>query len=304
MKKNNIGVLITIILLLCICLPGAIYGTYMHYKLEALGGNANKDFYHEGKLYFYDNDILLGTYTCETTKCDYANNSIDNQEFENFNTEETPIELINKQYAFIQDGKKIVLYDVSRESAIIDYKEVKNYSVGIDSDYYLVKNISDQWGMIKVANNINVVIPNNYKYLGLLGNMSGNNQIDASKIIAQTENDWKLLNLQNNVIVSTNEMIVDYSDQFIVTNDGKNHIYNYGGTEILATYNISSVQLLENIAIAFVENNNSYFVYSSKNQNLIGTIPITTFEEINFTIENDMLVARADDKIIKTIALD
>ena len=71
MKKNNIGVLIIMIVLLIIALPAAIYGTYMHFQKDSLS-NKNKEFYYEGKLFFYDNDTLLGTYTCKSENCGYA----------------------------------------------------------------------------------------------------------------------------------------------------------------------------------------------------------------------------------------
>ena len=88
MKKNNIGVLITIILLLCIFVPAAAYGTYMHITNKTIDTNVNKDFYHEGKLYFYNGDTLIGKYICKTPECNYAKNSIKNDVFEVFNNEE------------------------------------------------------------------------------------------------------------------------------------------------------------------------------------------------------------------------
>jgi len=303
MKKNNIGVLISIIILLCVFLPGAIYGTYMHYKLEGLGGNVNKDFYHEGKLYFYDGDTLLGTYTCITKECGYAKNSVNNQDFEEFNMVEGEIKLINNRYAFIGDGEKVILYDVTTESKIIEYKEIKNYAVGIEGDYYLVKNLEDKWGMIKVNENISVAVQNNYKYLGLAKNITTNNKIDSNKLIAQTEEDWKLITNQNNIITSTKEMIVDYSDYFVVTSNDRNRLYTYGGIEVLGAYQISEIKLLDNLAIALISSNNTYYVYSANSNNLIGTIPATLDSETTFTIENDILVARANDNVVKTIAL-
>jgi len=300
MKKNNIGVLITIIILLCIFVPASIYGTYMHFISDSLDGNNNKDFYYNGKLYFYDGDTLLGKYTCVTEECGYAKNSINNQSFEDYNTEESEIGLINKHYAFISDGDKIVLYDVKTETSIITYKEIKNYSLGIENDYYFVKNTSDLWGMIKVADNINVAIPNNYQYLGLNGNLTEENKYEANRIIAQTQSEWQLLTDQNNIVTNIDKMIVDYSDYFIATDDNK--IYDYNSMPIFEQYQLSNIKLLNTLAIALI-NNNTYYVYDSKKSNIVGSIPVTSDGEYTFEIQNNMLLVSIDGSVLKTIAL-
>lgn len=303
MKKNKIGVLISIVFLLCIFLPGAIYGTYMHYKNEALGGNINKEFYYEGKLYFYNNDKLLGIYQCKTHNCNYAKNSIHNEEFEEFNKEETIIKTINNKYAFIEDGDKIVLFDIEKESSIIEYKEIKNYSIGIDGNYYLVKNNADLWGLIKVENSISVAIPNTYKYLGLTNKLSENNKLDASKLIAKTDSEWQLITKQNNIVLSSNELITDYSNYFVITSDSNKHIFNYSRENILGSYVVKDVQLFDSIAIAFIENINMYMIYSAKTNTLIGTVPNSLNNDITFAVENETLLIKENNETIKTIAL-
>ena len=301
MKKNNIGVLITIIILLCISLPGAIYGTYMHNKDKALGGNPNKEFYHEGKLFFYNLDKLLGTYTCETDKCGYAKNSINNQNFDNFNSEATEIKLINNHYAFIEDGEKIILYDVSTETKIIEYKEVKNYTIGIENDYYLVKNANNLWGMIKVADNVSVAIQNKYEYLGLKAKLNQNNKYDATRVIAKNAEGWKLITNDNNIVASSNSMIVDYSDYFIVTVDNK--LYDYNNNPIFDTYQLNNIKLIDRLAIAQV-NNGMYQVYDSKMSNTLGSISVQNIEQTTFEITNGSLIVKENGSIIKTIALN
>ncbi len=303
MKKNNIAALVTIILLLIVFLPGAIYGTYMHFKTSALGGNPNKEFYYNGKLHFYDGDKLIGIYNCETDNCGYATNYIaENQSFEEYNVLESEIKIINNHYAFIKDGEKIYLYDVLTNNKIIDYKAIKNYSFGINGNYYIIKNSSDKWGMIEIYNNIKVVIPFSYDYLGLTKNITENKFVSANKLIAKSNNNWQLITNQNGVIINTLEPIHNYSNNFVVTkNNNINYIYTYSGNKVLENYIITEVLLLDYLAIAKT-NTNYYLVYNANTNSVIKEYFINN-DKYDFKIENNNLVVTKNNTVLETIAL-
>lgn len=300
MKKNNIGVLITIILLLCIFIPASIYGTYMHITKGSIDTNTNKDFYHEGKLYFYNNNELIGKYTCKTPECGYAKNSIKNEIFEEFNKEEKEIEMINNHYAFIKDGESIILYDIKTESQIITYKEVKNYSEGIENNYYLVKNNNDLWGMIELSDNIRVAIPNNYTYLGLKNNMTPEGKYKADRVIAENASGWHILTDKNNIVTSTKDKIVDYSSYFVETSN--NEVYDYNNNLVFPNVNLSDITLIDRLAIALV-NNSVYYVYDSKTSSIIDTLPKIE-NNYEFDVTNDILTISNNGEALKTVALN
>lgn len=303
MKKNNIGVLITIIILLVIFVPCAIYGTYMNFKGGKFSDNPNREFYYNGELYFYDGEKLLGKYTCKTEDCGYATNYVDETyEFESFNKNASEIKIINNLYAFIKDGEEIILYNVASGMKIVSYKAVKNYSVGINNSYYLVKNTNDLWGMIQINENVSVGIPNSYSYLGLINNLN-DNLINEEKVIAKTEENWQILTNKNNSIFTTSEEIVSYTDNVVITKlDNSYHIFDYENNSLLNNYVINEIKLLEDLVIT-TTNNRLYVIYSTKNNSVIGTI-IKQSEDYNFVIENDNLVVSSNDNVIQTIALN
>jgi len=302
-KNNNIGVLIVIIILLIVFVPSAIYGTYHHFKNKALGGNPNKEFYHEGKLYFYNNDKLLGTYECVSDNCGYATNYVDsNYLFESFNKEKNEIKG-NDDFAFISDNNKVILYDIKKQTKIIEYKEVKNYSTGISGNYYILKNENDLWGIISVTNTVNLIIPFDYQYLGLKEKYDLNEELDASKIIAKRNEMWEIITLKEKQLVNVSYEIIDYSDDLVVTKADRVYIYDYNNNQVLSGYDLETARLLESLAIC-TTSNGFYVVFNAKTNKIIKTLPITNNGEYIFTIEENNLVINQNDQTIETIALN
>ena len=143
--KNKKSVLILNIVLLVIFVPLACIGTITHFKNGGTAGkkggsNPNKEFYYDGKLYFYDFNNLLGTYSCTNDLCNYAYNINDDKDYE-LNTlqvdETTQVKLANNKYAFIMDVPQssvsgsydnvdVNVYDVDNERVLTTLKGVKN----------------------------------------------------------------------------------------------------------------------------------------------------------------------------------
>lgn len=301
MKKNNIGVLITIIILLIVFIPGAIYGTYMHFANGSLEENPNKEFYFEGKLYFYQGEELLGTYTCITDNCEYEKNAIeDSHEIEAYNKTASEIEVVSERYAFIRDDNKVKFVDIKTGKAIIDYQAVKNYSVGIENDYYLIKNNEGLWGMMQITNKVEIVIPFQYNYLALANSFTSDGKIAASNIVALDETGWKIIDTSNNVLASIADEIKEYSSYFIINT--KNQVFDYNGNQILMGYTLDEIQLLDSLTIGLTSNN-IYVIYNAKTNTIISTLFKEKNSNYNFKIENNTLIISANNAVIKTIAL-
>lgn len=297
MKKNNIGVLIAIIILLCIFLPGAIYGTYMNLKKDTLGRNPNQEFYYNGKLHFYNKNKLLGIYTCETNNCGYVkNNASSEYEFEiDYNADD--IKVVTNNYAFIKDGTKILLYDVIKNMKIVEYKEIKYDPTNLGNDYFIVKNINNKWGVLQITNNVQVVIPFNYDYLGI-----ADNKETATKIVAKDTDGWKIIDLKNSMLFKSIEEITSFTEKYVITKINNTYsLYNYEGRKYLENYVLSEIKILDDIIIGL--QNNLYIIYNTKTYAAIGTIIKENNVEYSFEIKDNNLNVSANDAVIKTIAL-
>lgn len=301
MKKNNIGVLISIILLLIVFLPCAIYGTYMHLKNDAHGGNINKEFYYNGKLHFYDGNNLLSTYTCKTEKCGYSKNDITSTyEFESFNNSDTEITKINNKYAFVLDGSTNYLVDLNTGKSIVEYLAVKNYSKGITNNQYIVQNSNGLWGMLEISESIKITMPFEYKYLGLINETDSEGLIATNKIVAQKNNKWLVLNSANSILVENDNEIKNVYNKFIITTNNK--IYDYQNTQLLSEYNFNDIIVKDKIIIGL--SSEIYYIYNSATASIIGSLYKESNKTYDFIIKNDLLVIKADDMTIKTIALN
>lgn len=301
MKKNNIKVLISIILLLIVFLPCAVYGTYMHLRNDALGGNINKEFYYDGKLHFYDGNKLLSTYTCKTEKCGYSkNDATSSYEFEAINNDASEISKINNKYAFILDGESNYLIDLNTGKIIVEYVAIKNYSKGITGNQYIVKNNKGLWGMIQITDSAKITIPFEYEYLGLLNETETDGKVSVNKRIAKKDNKWLILNSANSILLETDNEIKSVSDKFVVTS--QNQVFDYSKNQILSEYALSEIQLLDNILIGLTSNN-VYVIYSGNTKNIIGTIFKEADKEYEFTIEGKELLVNSGGVTIKTVAI-
>ena len=165
-------------ILLAICSICAGWGFYMHdyFIKNPIPENKNKEFKFYNRLYFYDQSgNELGVYPCNFDYCDYAETTIDD-DIVNTNyykkATKSSTGLINNRYAFINDNlskgvDSIILYDVVNQKKVYDLSAVKTYSIGLDNDLFIVKDLEGKWGVVKLTNNAGTVIDIKYDYVGV-----------------------------------------------------------------------------------------------------------------------------------------
>ena len=190
MEKGNKGALIIIVILLIVFVPLAFLTAT--YKFKENKENEKKpvapslpEFYENGTLNFIEYNSLIGTYKCNNTNdsgfCGYAYEAIDDDNYVLDYYEDTYLDevgIINSKYTFLidtddtydqnnTDNKEVLLYDIEQGKIIGTYKAVKNYTIGLNGDYFIVKDANDLWGVIKLEDEIVIVIPFEYEYIGV-----------------------------------------------------------------------------------------------------------------------------------------
>lgn len=242
--KEDKGVLITIIVLLVIFLPLTILGYIEHNKME---NNYEHKLYYQGYLWFYDNDKLIGKYKCNNDMCNLATTTIKDDEYDKRNYRgdlEGTILPINNKYAFIKDGDKIILYDITTNGSLASYKSVNNYNTKIVDDTYIVEQENGKSGVLRFANGLESVIPFEYDFIGLTNNLSENNELIANYFLVKQDNAWFVIDNQNAIVSKKyQDEIIDYRifDQYIaiITNE-KIDIYNLDDDILKYSKNINT----------------------------------------------------------------
>ena len=234
MEKNK-WTLVTIIILLFVFIPCTIIG--MMKRFEEV--NKEHNFFYDGELYFYNNNELIGKYTCKTDKCDYA----EYREIDTGNLKKTS--LVNNKYALIKDGEIIYLYDIESNNIIIEYQELKAYSNPILNNSYITKS-KDKWGIISLSPSLLPVLINEYDDVYL--NYNINKQfVDLDNIIIKKEENYKILNKNEEIFSSLNK-IVECNDIMVVTllEDGTYKILNYDNQDYFSTDVITNYIIIDN----------------------------------------------------------
>ncbi len=312
--ENKKITLWVIIVLLIILAPITIFSTSMHFSRLAFEENKNHEFHYNGKLYFYKNDQLLGTYTCENPSgyCDYAiempndSYSLAEREIE----ESEKITTINDRYVFLIDtnssqveNANIILYDLSAERKIGEYKKVKDYQVGIDHDYYIIQNQNNLWGVFSLENDIVAEIPFQYNYIGLPDQIDEDTNKIESEIFATLKDEkWQLLT-DNETIFSTNEEIVTYNDKYVVLkNENFMSLVDYDEKIILN--NLKYINFY-NDYIIIISLNNEFYIYDiNQNQKISNSYFVNNIDDIDLKTENNELQIFVKDQLEQTIAIE
>lgn len=257
MEKNK-GTLLTIIILLLIFIPCTIAGMMKHFEED----NKKHEFYYNGKLHFYKNDTLIGTYACQNESCDYA----EYEEIDTGNIHKTS--LMNNKYAFIKDGDKIYLQDIESNLTIIEYEELKGYSIPIENNSFITKN-NDKWGIISLSPSLYPIVPNNYEeaYLNYNNQL---NEISVDRIIIKQDDYYKIIENNKEIFTSINK-IVEFNNELVVTilDDGSYEIVNYNNQDFFADDYINKYLILDNyLAVWNLDNMDFYSINSESDLTL------------------------------------
>ena len=244
--KNKKVPIIVYSLLLLIVLPLTIYSIYLHNEGYGIGKvrdrNVNKLFKFEGKLYFYDEGILVGTYTCKTTDCDYAVETIDDDnyvlDYYDDGTKDFVSGLFNNRYAFISDGGVTMLYDALDGMIVGEFNAVKNYTVGLAKQRFIVMSKDNLWGVIDLSGDFpNLIVSYQYNYIGLKKALDEDESLylQSGRFAAYDGANWKIINDKDTILsVNITEPIRNYDTNSIITlNNNIYRVYDYNQKRIL-----------------------------------------------------------------------
>ncbi|MBO5095952.1 MAG: hypothetical protein J6B98_03680 [Bacilli bacterium] len=287
MEKNK-GTLITIIILLLVFIPCTIFGMIKHFEDQ----NKNREFYFNGKLHFYNGEVLLGTYECKTEKCGYA-------EYEEIDTEKKiETTLINNQYAFIKDGNDLFVQDVTTNTKILDFEEIKSYSIPIENNSYIAKH-EGKWGVISLEPSILSVI--NYEYDDLYLNYNNTiNELSLEKVIVKEAENYKIIKDKEEVFSTTNQ-IVEFTDNLIITllEDGSYEIVDYDNKDYFSQDHIVRYLIIDNyLAIWTPYNLDLYSINEDSNTPVNYFTSYNAYAEIK--LEKDKINIYEYDEIVES----
>ena len=260
--------------------------------------NINKEFKFNNKLYFYDSENLLGTYSCKTSECDYAKSIIDDDNYSlkyYKKDNDTTIKLISKKYAFISDDNNIILFDVINNKVLNTFKAVKNYGININNNYYILKDLNDKWGVMKIDENTEIIIDFKYDFIGIHNELIENNTLLKSNLFAvKNVNGWKLIDdkgLDKSSYI-TNQ-IYDYNDKYIITKAG-NYYYINKLTGNLLMSNVFLYTKFVGDYIAVVDKDNDLYVFNPDTME-------AKSQKYKVSIIDEMAVEKTNDGIVISI---
>lgn len=277
-KKQKILVIVASILVLLIIIGGIV--------LLVVKANKKKDepkkeeekavvmadnfYYKDGKLYILDEDEKeIGTYECKnknSNSCYLAyNNYADKLDVpkilgEDGKTKTERVPVYNNDYIFVYDtpdadgmAKRIVLYSLSQKKELETYTDVKAY----DDDYVIVADKKDNYGLIKVNDEVTQVIEPSYENLYMIDK--------ADNLVAQKGNSYVVINKNNKVLskkIETSEELKYYSNKLIVTEElGKYTAYDYNAKMVVES---SGFMTTRDAYLFLINENNEMFIIDAE----------------------------------------
>ena len=271
--------LITIIVLLVIFLPMALFGTIKNFsttKSDVKDDNPNKEFKYNNKLYFYYNDKLLSTYECST--CTLATSSIDDINYHTNYYKSDDKELagvLNEYYGLFKENDNIILYNLVEKSS------------GMGVIFFDLSNSP---------------IPNVYEYITLPSHII-DNKLDTSKFIVKKDNMWSVISANKKVDVAPIiDEIVDFNDNYYITyaNDTY-HVYDRNNIEYLE--NLPKTNVYGVGKYIFVLNNNQLFIYENCLSPVIKIMELPNYNSIYFYQNNNKIDIMIDENLHETLEL-
>lgn len=254
---ENKASLIVIIVLLVVSVPATIYGfiNKIGTKKESATPvvNTNQNFYQDGVLNFYDFGTLLGTYNCKNTTgyCGWAYETVDDGDYSLHYYDDTSIDqytIINSRYAFIVDTNMtdeffrnagVILYDILDGKEIATYKAVKNYTIGLENNYFIVENKDGKWGVIELGSTgTNAIIPFEYDFIGVKDNVDNTtSRLVADVFVAQKDSSWYIIDTNGSELsTGFSGQIYLYENNVIAVRSNMNgsvSLYTYDGEVLL-----------------------------------------------------------------------
>lgn len=251
MKKNDF-VLPILLILLAFFLPCTIYAVNRHNNEDMEKGNPNHLPKVDDRLFFYDkNDELIGTYDCEDAYCEVAMTSVDDIENLHFNDDGHQLATSGSK-AVIQDGTLMYVYDLVSNTKVATLTAVKDYGIGLENNYLIVKNENGQYGLLDINSDmIAYIIPASYEFLGAIDKKTDDDKVDLKRIIAKQNGEYFLVDITGEKISNPSKYpIYTYDNNYVyhISDLGYYYIYDYEGTEMFEEM-ISELKVYDNCVV-------------------------------------------------------
>lgn len=307
MKKDK-PTFVFIIILCLISIPLAVYGTIIRKTTNKQTATQNDgDFYYKGTLNFYENNNLLGTYTCTIAsedKCGYATSYNDPEDnnvdtYKNGNVKN--YEILDSQYALIKDGDYNYLLAIKNHLKMATFNNVKFYNTKLKNNYVLVEDTKGKWGIMSL-NPVNLILNYSYDYLGLINDYD--TSLNTDYLIAKINGTYSIINSTgSNISTSFSNPIYSYSinSKVLAIKNGNGYsLYTFeGNTYLSGTY--PNVALSKNYVLT-IDSNKNLNIYKGGSTTAIYNTPLSTYQTIDLkeaTTGVDILI---DGQVFKTIA--
>ena len=316
-KKVQKGALILIIILLIIFVPLAGLGLYFRFSgpVESpVKENVGKEFFFDNKLWFYKEDgSLLGTYECTTKNCNYALNTVDDSNYglDSFESnEDERIKIIDNRYAILNDNEnseEAFVYDIVNNTSykMAAYVSAKDYGIGLADNMLIVKNSAQKYGVIKLADTIEIVLPFEYDFIGLKNEVNSEGKLATDYFITLKNGNWNLTDKNGATLtVDIADTIIDYTGTYIITKNNQEiyHLINYNNEAIL-TDDFANLSFIDKY-LSCTTVDNTFYLYDLANKKIASeTYDITANDEILTDVDtNNNVVISINDQVVETIS--
>ena len=306
-SDNDKKSLVVIIILLCLLAPAAIIGTIRHINNSNNTniGDENKghNFIFKDTLYFYQNDVLLGTYKCTT--CSIAKSTIDDVNYHTkyYKDGSSIIQpVLNSNYAIFEDNNLVNIYSIPTNSVITTYDSIKTYGIEEKNGIMLIEK-NGLWGTfnsINVTNKIDTV----YDYLACPNHIV-DGKLDMSRLIGKKLGEWVIIDSSGEQLVeSARGEIVDFNDKYYITYDNnKYYVFDYDNIEYLEFLDKLDISIIDNYYFILLDD--QIVVYTSFDSNPIKNVTIDeNINNITYKLNDNKYDVIVDEKVIQSIELD
>jgi len=311
--------LVVILFLLFLFVPLTAYGIFLNVSEKENNvqkENKNKDVFFDGKLWFYDEKgMLLGTYTCEHTYCDYGSSYENDKAYaiDYYKSDETVyLPIIKDQYVFIKDTEseeshEVFLHDIknNRSFKTNSYSSVKNYQIGLQNNLFIVENKNHMFGVLEVDPLPVLKLSATYDFIGIPSSQLENDKILTDYFIGLRNNEWMIVATNEAKLTSSiKEEIVTFTGEHVITRDTNEnyHIRNYQNTKILEE-DYKNLFFVDRYLACVTET--TFYIYDLKdNITLSETHEISSTDNVEAKLnEQNEIVITINDKEIEKISI-
>lgn len=317
--KNKKSTLILLIILMIIFIPTAIAGTIFHFTMgtNPNKSNPNHNFYYNGQLYFYNYNNLIGTYACANKICDYAYETIDDQNYQlNYYNDNKidQIKKINNKYAFIIDtdnndvkdyyeGLAISIYDILNKKTLATIKAVKNYTIGLENNYFIVENDNNEWGVLNIGDTISLAIPYTYDYIGVHNVSSTNNtSLESDTFLVKDTQGYKLVSNKNTDLTDYfNSPISDYNAKYIITYNSGYYYLNDYSNKLITSYGYTNMKFIGEYVGVINTANQFYLINPSNVADVSEKYNVNSMNDVSYQISTNGIELSINNKVVETV---